>query len=1067
MENRKQLLLIALYLVSSFFYAARSQAQAKHEKILWEIGKADKRAAEFALAPSGYESFLEKDFGWEDNFFLIGKSDPKQDWPYALPGPDDKWGGSAGLAGWHAAYLNILFGIDSLPANTSFKLVIDLLDMSEANPPLFKVCVNDSSWEYQLPKGSGDSTLKGDTGHTAGYSINVPIPVNILRKGGNQITLIGLRGSWAVFDQVRLEGPEDVSISKPGKAFIRDVSAGKYEMIDNGKTVQPLLVDVQMPSLIADSLQVPDEPILSVFLTGKKIFEKKLEGGRYIFEAPMPKVTSAVNSSYEIKVDGKVVYSGTVHRSPQKKITPADYVSTMIGSGHSRWMIAPGPWMPFSMVKISPDNQNAGWQAGYDPIFENVGGFSHIHEWTMSGLSMLPVNGPLITNIGDQAHPESGYRSTIDKATEEAPLGYYKVHLNKYDITAELTATTRCSFQRYTFPSENNSRVLIDFNTPAEYDYTLEDVEVHQINDHRIEGFSKQKASAVWGKGIDQEYTIHFVIDFDQPIVRSGSWIDSSVQNGKALLSVKGAKHAGIFVEFNTTKNHVVQLRTGISYVSIKNAAQNLDREIIKPFGWNFNAVRQYNVHTWNDLLSRVKISTADRREKIRFYTNMYRALCSRNTYNDVNGDWIDATGNLQHLKEANASALGCDAFWNTFWNLNQFWNLVTPEWSSRWVKSQLAMYDANGALAKGPAGMKYIPVMVAEHEIPLIVSSYQMGIRDFDVQKAYTAVKKMETTPAWKIGTGLAGNRDLEAFLKYHYVPYDEGRFSNTLEYAYDNWTVAELAKALGKTDDYKIFSDRGQWWKNAIDTVTGYARMRKSDGTWLPDFDPFRSGENSEYVEGNAWQLTYFVPQNVPELINWIGKDRFVSRLEWGFNRSNLWRFNSPGEEYWRFPVVQGNQQSMQFAFLFNYAGKPWLTQKWSRAILDRYYGYGLSNAYLGDEDQGQMSAWFIMAAIGLFQTDGGCSINPEYEIASPLYKKVTIDLGSRYGRGKTFTIIAHNASRRNMYIQSAILNGKKLSSFRFPAEELLRGGELILEMGPKPNEHWGIAGKNNISQ
>jgi len=583
-------------------------------------------------------------------------------------------------------------------------------------------------------------------------------------------------------------------------------------------------------------------------------------------------------------------------------------------------------------------------------------------------------------------------------------------------------------------------------------------VEVKKVNDHRIEGFSKQKASDVWSKGIDQDYTIHFVIDFDQPIANVGSWTDSSIQKSTTQLQAKNPKHAGVFVEFNTTQTPVVQIRTGLSYVSIKNAEENLEQEIIQPFGWSFDKVRHNNVDIWNNLLSRIKIYTDDRREKIRFYTNMYRALCSRNIYSDVNGEWIDATGKLQHLKDSDAVALGCDAFWNTFWNLNQFWNLATPEWSSRWVRSQLAMYDANGALAKGPAGMKYIPVMVAEHEIPLIVSAYQMGIRNYDVSKAFEAVKKMETKPAWKIGSGLAGNSDLEAFLKYKFVPADKGRFSNTLEYAYDNWTVAQLAKSLNKQNDFKIFDERANWWKNAIDTATGYARLKNADGSWVKDFDAFRSGANSEYVEGNAWQLTYFVPQDIPGLIKQIGKDRFIDRLTWGFEQSYRWRFNSPGEQYWQFPVVQGNQQSMQFAFLFNYAGRPWLTQKWSRAILDRYYGYGLSNAYLGDEDQGQMSAWFIMAALGLFQADGGCSTEPVYEIASPLYKKLTIDLGNRFGRGKTFTIVANNVSRENMYIQSAILNGRQLDSCTFPARELLRGGELILKMGPS-SAKWGI--------
>ena len=233
----------------------------------------------------------------------------------------------------------------------------------------------------------------------------------------------------------------------------------------------------------------------------------------------------------------------------------------------------------------------------------------------------------------------------------------------------------------------------------------------------------------------------------------------------------------------------------------------------------------------------------------------------------------------------------------------------------------------------------------------------------------------------------------------------------------------------------------------------------MKDTLGRFVKDFDPFHSGANSQYVEGNAWQLTYFVPQDVPALISMIGRKNFTDRLEWGFTASEPWRYNAPNDQYWDYPVVQGNQQSMHFAFLFNWAGKPWLTQKWSRSIIDRYYGCGTANAYLGDEDQGQMSAWFVMAALGLFQTDGGCRTDPIYEIASPLFEKVEIDLGGRYGRGEKFTIIAHNASRKNKYVQRATLNGQELNTFSFPAAELLKGGSLDLEMSDKPNYNWGI--------
>lgn len=801
-------------------------------------------------------------------------------------------------------------------------------------------------------------------------------------------------------------------------------------------------------------------PHLSVKLDGKLIFNTYLDAARYQFEVPMPAVKASKKSKYEVYSDQQLIETGQVIRTPQHLATAADYVDTKLGAAHSRWMIAPGPWMPFGMVKLSPDNQNSGWMGGYDPTFESIGTFSHIHEWTMAGLGLMPTNGVLKTRVGDQRKQGDGYRSQIDKSTEETPLGYYKVLLTDHQIKAELTATTRCSFQRYTYQKAADSRVMIDLKIPAEYEYDLKNVTLKKTGSNRIEGSSKQYTRNAWSGGVDQDYTLHFVIEFDRPIKKYGTWIDDTI-TGHDIIKATDPKYAGAYVEFDTQENQVVQVRTGISLVSIQNAADNLRAEVTKPFGWDFNQVREGQKQTWNDLLGRLEISSNDKREKMRFYSNMFRALASRNTWSDVDGRWVDASKKIRQLQDPQALALGCDAFWNTFWNLNQFWNLATPEWSSKWVKSQLAMYDANGWLAKGPAGMNYVPVMVAEHEIPLIVGAYQMGIRDFDANKALEAAVKMQTTPAQKVGqAGFAGNEDLAAYLKYKYVPYDLGRFSNTLEYAYDDWTVAQFAKSLHQTELYKTFAIRAGYWKNVLDEETGYARLKKSDGTWFPDFDPFKSGANEKYVEGNAWQLSYYVPQDIPGLANAIGEKRFIDRLTWGFGESYKLRFNAPGDQYWDYPVIQGNQQSMHFAFLFNWVKQPWLTQKWSRAIVDRFYGYGVANAYLGDEDQGQMSAWFIMNALGLFQTDGGASANPIYEIGSPIFPKVTIHLNKQYGRGEAFTIKANHVSRINKYVQSATLNGKSLPSFWFPAKELLKGGDLILEMGAEPNKNWGIA-------
>lgn len=1040
--------ILAIFLLGALTSAFGKSTDKRYT--LWSIGTPDKSTAELALGPDGYKQFLANDFGFEDKYYVVGKSKAKKSFPYVIPGPADEWGGTWSTAGWRTHETNLLFGIEKLPARGTWQLIIEVADNAVKKPPLLKVSINDKAEKFQLAAGGNDSSIVGKMTGANHQTLVIPIESGTIREGGNCITLSVLEGSWVLFDNIRLEAPQGTALVTPGELFIRNIQPANYEINNNEKKYQPLLVDVE---------HLEDSPVLSVQLDGKKIYSEKLDTARYQIEVPMPAVTSPKTSEYLIYCNGKLLQKGRVRRSPQPIQTPARYVDTRIGTAHSRWMIAPGPWMPFGMVKLSPDNQNAGWQAGYQPTFESVGCFSHIHEWTMGGLGMLPTNGKLQTVMGDEMHPDSGYRSRIDKTIEEAPLGYYKVKLTDYNIQAELTATTHCGFQRYTFPKDrDSSRVLVDLHIPTEYDYLLEDLDIRKVSDTRIEGYSHQLSKNVWSHDADQEYTIHFVIEFDQPIQSMGGWINNKLQVSDHI-SAKDIKDAGVWLQFDTRKSAVVQARSGISLVSIANAALNLETEISKPFGWSFTAVRDNQQNVWNQLLGRINITTSNRLEKVRFYTNMYRALCSRNTWSDVNGEWISADEQVRRFTNPDDVALGCDAFWNTFWNLNQLWNLVTPEWSNRWVKSQLAMYDVNGWLAKGPAGMEYIPVMVAEHEIPLIVGAYQMGIRGYNATKAFEAVKKMQTTPSQKVCGGYAGNRDLVPYLKHNYVPADLGRFSNTLEYSFDDWTVAQFAKSLGREADYTVFSDRGNWWRNAINPETGYAQLRNSDGTWAPNFDPFHSGANEQYVEGNAWQLTYFVPQDVPALADAIGKDRFIERLQWGFAASEPWRYNAPNDQYWDYPVVQGNQQSMHFAFLFNWVGKPWFTQKWSRSIIERYYGTGQANAYLGDEDQGQMSAWLVMASLGLFQTDGGCRTNPIYEIASPLYEKVEINLGGQFGRGKQFSIEAKNTSRKNMYVQNAMLNGKELRSFYFPASELLKGGTLILEMGPVPNMQWGV--------
>jgi len=1003
-----------------------------NEYVIWQIGQKDNSSAEFALSPDGYADYLSHDFGFEDGYFIVGRDSVSQKFPYILPGLDDEWAGSSYASGYRAQWDNILFSLKGVDDTAECSLVLDMLKCAPSGCVLKYIVNGVQSGRTRIEGNSENSEIRFDFG------------AGVIRNGGNEIKLTIAEGSWLIFDDLKLVSNRKAALQPTGDVFVKEVKAADYEITDETSYVQPLLVDVE--TLQAGTL-------IEVRLDGKTIFSKTTEDCRHhIYEAPMPSVQSQQKGKCTILADGKTVYKGRINRKPCPKVTPADYVDTKIGTAHSRWMIAPGPWMPMSMVKLSPDNQRNCWQGGYEPALESVGCFSHIHEWTMAGLGIMPTNGELQIKPGTEFDPESGYRSRIDQLTEEAPIGYYKVRLTDTGIDALLSATTRGSFHRYTFPSDKPGRIMIDFHIPAEYDYILPSVDARLVSDNRIEGSIHQLTPRphVWADDCDQDYTLHFVMEFDHPAVRSGCWNEDSVSES-AEIHAANLKNAGMFVEFDTEKNPVVQARMGISLVSVENASENLEKEITEPCGWDIDKVIKAQKDTWNDIFSRALITTDDRMEKVRFYTNMYRALC-RNTWSDVNGDWVSPDEKVRHFDDSDQCALGCDAFWNTFWNLNQFWNLFTPEWSSRWVKSQLALYDACGWLAKGPAGMEYIPVMVGEHEIAQMVSAYQMGIRDYDAAKMLEAVVKMQTTPGKEVAGGFAGNRDLIPYLKYHFVPDDLGTFSNSLEYSYDDWCVSQLAKSLGEEKVYSRFAERGEWWRNSICPEDGYAHLRTSDGTFVPDFNPVSGGGG--YTEGNGWQLTFFVPQNVEGLAELIGRDEFVKRLDWGFEASEPFRFNAPNENFGDYPVVQGNQQSMHFAFLFNYTGAPWLTQKWSRSILERYYGYGLGNAYLGDEDQGQMSAWFVMAAIGLFQTDGGCSAEPFYEIASPLYEKVVIDLGGRYGRGDKFIIEAHGASAVNKYVQSATLNGEKLSSFRFPASELLKGGSLILEMGPEKN-------------
>ena len=741
-----------------------------------------------------------------------------------------------------------------------------------------------------------------------------------------------------------------------------------------------------------------------------------------------------------------------------------DYVDPLIGSHNSRWIMFPGPTMPFGMVKLSPDNQELGWKAGYDYNIDNIAGFSHIHSWTMAGLLTMPTTGELKIKPGTEKHPERGYRSKFKHENEKATVGYYSVLLDDYNVKAELTTTTRTGFHRYTFPKNDSARILVDFLTPSEYGYEIGYTEAKKVSDTEVEGITYQQSLR---KANYNEYVLHFVMRFNKPIKTFNGWVKEDViRNVEYVSSQFGHKDCGFFVEFETAEGEQIMVQTGISLVSAEQARLNLETEL-NSFNWDFDKVVENNKQAWSKILSTIDVDGGSEADKTKFYTNFYRTYAGRTTWSDVNGKYIDMYEKVQQMPDSTKPIYGSDGFWISIWNLNQVWSLATPELTNNWVNSLLEISDKGGWLPKGPTGIEYSAIMVASHQIALITGAYQKGIRNFDVEKAYQAAYKLQTVQgkAHNAG-GYVGNRNLTEYMKYGFVPDKMGPISNTLEYAYDDWTVAQFAKALNKEKDYKHFTKRAFNYKNAFDYEVGYMRRKYADSTWVENFKPFGDVAwlGSGYVEGNAWQYTYFVPHDVNGLKELMTIEEFNHRLEEGFKTSEPHNFNSEHlginslDGMGVLPINHGNQPNMQAAYLFNYSGKPWLTQKWASAIMDKYYGTTPEGGWMGDEDQGQMGAWFVMSAMGLFQMDGGTSIKPFYEIGSPKFKKITIHLDEKYYPGGTFVIEAKGASNENIYVQSAKLNGETLNKPWFYHEDLIKGGKLSLKMGKNPNMYWG---------
>jgi len=482
-----------------------------------------------------------------------------------------------------------------------------------------------------------------------------------------------------------------------------------------------------------------------------------------------------------------------------------DYVDPLLGTSKSRWMLFPGPCLPFGMVKLSPDNTNETEYrlgAGYEYEINNISGFGHVHSWMMGSFITMPATGEINILPGTESDPDSGYRSRINNDMVRASPGYYAVLLEDYGIKAELTTTTRGGFQRYTFPKKENGHVLFDLQVTEEEPPEIIDASIKKASNTEIEGYVKREAGE-WN-----EYTLHFIARFNRPFASMGGWQGTDILDETDEIKVTEDIDIGTFLRFTLDDDQILLMKTAISYVSIEQARLNMETEMDE-FGWDFDAVHKNARNIWNKLLGKIKVEGGTETDKLKFYTNLYRSYSSRSIFSDVNGKYVDACENVQQVDSLDFHVYGCDAFWGSFWNLNQLWSLVNPDITEEWVNSLLEIYDKGGWLPDAPGGIEYSSIMVAAHQVSFIVNAWQKGIRGFNVDKAYEAMKEIQMTPGQPHECGgYVGNRNLKTYMEIGYVPADEGPVSNTLEYAYDDWCVAQMAKALGKMDDYKYFT-------------------------------------------------------------------------------------------------------------------------------------------------------------------------------------------------------------------------------------------------------------------
>jgi predicted alpha-1,2-mannosidase len=738
----------------------------------------------------------------------------------------------------------------------------------------------------------------------------------------------------------------------------------------------------------------------------------------------------------------------------------ARYVRPIIGTqkmGHTY----PGATVPFGAVQLSPETDTISYEmngkyngdvykycAGYKYEDKTIVGFSHTHfsgtgHSDLGDFLVMPTQGKLQLNPGTASDPKSGYRSTFSHANEVSQAGYYKVKLDEDNILAEMTATKRVGMHQYTFPKSDQSHIILDLMAGI-YNYEEKNVwtYVRVVNDTLITGYRQTNG---WAR----TRTVYFAMSFSKPFTQYGQKNYDKKQpyrgfwgkfNQNQNFPEIAGKQLRMYFDFKTEDQEKIKVKMAISPVSQENALENMRAEIP---GWNFDQVRKQATADWNAELNKITVNTSEN-DKINFYTALYHAFINPTTYNDVNGQY---KGLDQGVHEAKGfTNYTTFSLWDTYRALHPFFNLVQPSRNNDMVKSMMAHYDQS-ALKMLPVWSHYANdnwCMSGYHSVSVVTDAIIKGVYNGDPEAALKAC----------IVT--SNHRDYEGIGSYidkGYIPAEKSgtSISNTLEYAYDDWCIAQLAKKLGKQAIYDEYMKRAGNWENNFDKSTGFMRARMADGSFQKKFDVM-STHGQGFIEGNSWNYSFFVPQNPALLMERMGgKLKFAKKLDTLFTMHLPDEFFADTEDITREGIiggyVHGNEPAHHVAYLYNWADQPWKTQSRVRMILKMQYGTA-PDGLGGNDDCGQMSAWYMFSSMGFYPVAPG---SDEYSLGSPAVKSALIKLEN----GKTFEIEAINQSNKNVYVTKVLLNGKPVTTHTIKHGDIIAGGKLTFYMSSKPSK------------